>query len=266
MLNRSDKYKYKIIQYLKDIPNPRRGEVVIVPQDNRIVEFPPFTASSALPKWWSGLPKNRGSLRRCQGTYDYTSAGFFVPLWTDVTIRPDAGGKNFEVKLATMDNFEGFRYAGFSAESSSSCPITSHRAIPSAQFPKLVSPWRFKTPKGVSLLVLPVLHEPNPNYTVVPGIVHTDFYSQIHVVINVLTDKEFTIPAGTVVQQMIPFRRTDNTKKIIWGNESMFKFLVGSGLGPGCVIEEKGSNYYRKKQKDLEEESLNKKWYSFFKK
>lgn len=260
MLNRSDKYKYKILHYLKDLPKPKKGEVLIIPQDNRIVSFSPYISGTKLPHWWSGLPKSKGSLRRCQGTYDYISMGFIIPLWTDVTIRPNSSGKLFDVKLAGMEGFQGFEYAGFTAESSESCPITGQRKIPTGQFPKLVSPWRFKTPRGVSLMVLPILHNPDPRYTIVPGIVHTDYYNQIHVVLNILTDKEFTIPAGTPIQHMIPIRRTDDTKKILWGNESMFKFVAGSGLGDGCLIQEDSSHYYRKKQKEMEKESL-KKWY-----
>ena len=114
-------------------------------------------------------------------------------------------------------------------------------------------------------MTLPLLHEPNENYDVVPGLVHTDFYNQIHVVLNIKTDKEFTISAGTPLQQLIPINRNDNTKKIIFGNESMFKFVRNSGLGDAYIPSEKSRVYYRKKQKDLDletEERDSKKWYS----
>jgi len=268
MPKRSDKFKYKILYYKKDLPTPKRGEVLIVPQDNRLMDIPPFLPSEQLPSWWKDLPKMKGSLRRCQGTYDYITNGFVIPLWTDVTVRPSINGKTFELKLGQLDgHFGSFEVSGFESHSVHGCPITNIKAIPTGQFPKLVSPWRFRTPKGVSLMVLPILHEPNPNYTVVPGIVHTDFYNQIHVVLNITTDKEFTIPAGTPIQFMVPIIRKNNFKRILWGNESMFRFIVNSGLGEGGLVSPDRNQIYRKKQREADlEAQKEKKWFNFFKK
>lgn len=268
MPRRSNKFKYKLTEFKKDLPKPKKGEILIIPQDNRLMEIPPFLPSESLPTWWKDLPKEKGSIRRCQGTYDYITNGFIIPLWTDVTIRPSINGKGFDVRVNNLDGGGiYFDVAGFDSWSTSGCPINNEKAIPTSQFPKLVSPWRYKTPKGISLMVLPVLHEPNPNYTVVPGIVHTDFYNQIHVVLNITTDKEFTIPAGTPIQFMVPITRKNNFKRILWGNESMFRFVVNSGLGEGCLVSPDRTHVYRKKQRELDlEVEKDKKWLNFFKK
>lgn len=255
MLRRSDKYKYKRVEYFDDMPKPKRGEVVIVPSDNRLMEFAPYQATK-LPSWWSDLPKEKGSIRRCQGTYDYVSSGIIMPLWTDVTVRPDSSGKRLEYKCPSLVGATEYQIQNFPASATTGCPIEGLRKLKDAQYPKLVSPWRFRTRKGVSLMVLPLLHDENPNYKIVPGIVHTDSYSQIHIVINVLTDKEFTIPAGTPMQQMIPFKRTEDVKKIIFGNESMFKFWAQTGLGIGGLVQEESHMIYRKTQRLLEEEAI----------
>lgn len=104
---------------------------------------------------------------------------------------------------------------------------------------------------------LPILHEPNPNYTIVPGIVHTDYYHQIHVVLNITTNKEFTIPAGTPIQFMVPVARKHIPKQITLGNESMFKFVSASGLGIGSRIAPDRNIYYRKKQREIDNEIIN---------
>jgi hypothetical protein len=254
MLRRSKNFRYKIAQFKKDIPKPKRDEVVVIPEDNRIVDTAPYMPSHNLPSWWRDLPKRLGSIRRCQGTYDYITAGFVVPLWTDVTVRPSIDGKFFEIKTAQMGDGEIFKIDSFSNESASGCPFSSIKAIPTAQYPKLISPWRYITPKGVSLMSLPILHEPNPNYTIVPGIVHTDFYHQIHIVLNITTDKEFTIPAGTPMQYMIPISRKNTIKKVTLGNESMYKFVATSGLGLGSRIAPDRSIYYRRKQREIDRE------------
>ena len=264
MLKRSDKYKYKIIQYRKDIPKPKRGEILVIPTDNRLMEIPPYLPWENLPSWWKDLPKGKGSIRRCQGTYDYITHGIVIPLWTDVTIRPSIDGKRFELRLAPYADKNLF-VEGFESDSTEGCPFSDLKKIPTGQYPKLVSPWLYHTHKGVSLMTLPILHEPNPNYTIVPGVVHTDFYHHIHVVLNITTDKEFTIPAGTPIQYMVPITRRDSFKKIIWGNESFDRFLKISGLGIGALIAPDRNLFYRRKQKSTDLEILekeNKKWYS----
>lgn len=237
------------------MPKPKRGEVIIVPQDNRLMEFAPYL-STKLPDWWSSLPKEQGSIRRCQGTYDFISAGLIMPLWTDVTVRPDSSGKRLEYRCPSLVGATEYQIQNFQAESTRGCPMENMRAMRDAQYPKLVSPWRFRTAKGVSLMVLPLFYNDNPNYSVVPGVVHTDSYSQIHIVINVLTDKEFTIPAGTPMQQMIPFKRTEDAKRLIFGNDKMFKFWAQTGLGTGGLVQEDSHTFYRKQQRQLEAEVI----------
>lgn len=251
-MSRSNKFKYKIASYKSDTPKPKKNEIVIIPQDNRLMEIPPYLNSNTLPKWWSKLPVHKMSLRRCQGTYDYLSFGFTIPLWSDLTIRPSANGKGHDFKFESLGDENFFRVEPFSSEMASGCPFGDGRKIADSPYPKLVSPWRYFTPKGISLMALPVMHEPNPNYIVMPGIVHTDFYNQIHIVIAVLSDKEFTIPAGTPMQHMVPINRKNNIKNIVWGNESMYKFHMGQGLGLGCVTAADNSQLYRKKQKEID--------------
>jgi hypothetical protein len=269
MRNRSDKFKYKIAQYREDIPTPKRGEIIIIPEDNRLTEIPPYLSSSQLPSWWKDLPKGKGSLRFCEGTYDLNHLGFVMPLWSNVKVRPNIQGNDFEVRIDPIADFAGedsnFRIQDFPAASTVGCPMEDIRKIKTGRYIKLVSPWRYKTPKGISLMAIPLLHEPNPNYDIVPGLIHTDYYSQIHIVLNIKTDKEFIIKAGTPMQQLIPINRNDNTKKIIFGNESMFKYLKHSGLNDSYAPSESTRVYYRKKQRELDQEALerdSKKWYS----
>lgn len=246
MGRRSEKFRYKIAQYRHDLPNPKKNEIVIVPEDNRLTSIPPYTGAGSLPAWWNKLPKGRGSLRRCQGTYDYVKLGAYVPLWTNVHIRPNINGSAYEVMLDPMDSFP-FGVDGFSAETSTGCPIENVKSIESGQYIKLVTPWRFITAKGISLMSLPVSHEPDPNYSVVPGIVHSDYYHQINVVLNVHTKEPFTIEAGTPIMHLVPIERSVNTSQIVWGNESMKRFVMSSGLGEGHIVNQNDKSLtYRK--------------------
>lgn len=266
MLRRSKKFKYKTILFKEQIPEPKKNEILIIPSDNRLMEIKPYIQRQNMPSWWGGLPVNKFSLRRCQGTYDFMSAGFIMPLWTDVTIRPDGTGKRFEYRTVPLGEDFEFRIEHFEKSSAAGCPMSANNKVENGQFPKIVSPWRFKTAKGVSLLSLPVMHEPNPNYVIMPGVVHTDFYNQIHIVINVLTDKEFTIPAGTPIQHLIPFYRPRNINKIVWGNDSMYRFVQGTGMGEGCLSVPDQASLYRSHQMRNDELAEKDKKWNFFKK
>jgi hypothetical protein len=256
MRSRSERFRYKIAQYRHDIPTPKNNEIVIIPQDNRVINFSPYTGSSQLPSWWKDLSKGRGSMRRCQGTYDYVSYGLTIPLWTNITIRPNMNNTMYETRADDIDQKMRFPIEGFNAETATGCPIEHTKSLESGQYIKLVSPWRFITAKNVSLVTLPMLLEPDPRYSIVAGIVHTDYYHQINAVIIPHTNEEFTIPAGTPLQHMIPIRRDHNFKNIIWGNESMYKFVAHSGLGDGNLVyqDDKKSSIYRKLQRRQDSE------------
>lgn len=256
MLRRSEKYKYRIALFKEDLPKPKKNEIIILPEDNRLLENPPVLASEYKPEWFQNLPKGKNSLRRCAGTYDYMGFGFIIRAWADFTIRPDVSGKNLEARCSQIpEGQRPFIVDWFSYEATGECPFTKNRLVPESSYPKLVSPWRYITPKNVSLMALPVWHEQNPNYSIVPGIVHTDYYHQIHVVLNVYTDKEFVIPEGTALQHMIPIRRDCNTEKIIFGNSSMFRFTANAGTTKknGITIDKENlaiSQNYRRNQRE----------------
>ena len=99
-----------------------------------------------------------------------------------------------------------------------------------------------------------MLQQPDSRYTVVPGIVHTDFYHQIHIVLNINTREEFMIPEGTPLQHMIPIRRNSHVQKIIWGNESMFRFVKDSGTSNFLVRTKDTSLFYRQKLREIDNE------------
>lgn len=257
-MRRSEKFKYKIAHFKNDLPNPKKNEIVIIPQDNRLLENPPILAKQYIPEWFQNLPKGKNSLRRCAGTYDYLDYGFIIKAWADFTIRPSMNGKTFEARCSQIPESDSqFIVDWFGYDSTGVCPFTQQREIQTGDFPKLVSPWRYITPKNVSLMALPVWHEQNPNYSIVPGIVHTDYYHQIHIVLNVYTKEEFTIPEGTALQHMIPIRRDENIKKFLFGNSSMFRFTANAGTTRknGITIDQENlmvSQNYRRHQRETD--------------
>lgn len=198
----------------------------------------PPTVNSVVnpPTWFRNIKKTKGSIRSCAGTIDFLSAGVTLPSWTNFYFRIDASGLDWEIAADEMSPPSGVSIVNaFHYESTGKCPMTSVREIETSSYPKLVNPWRMETAPGWSTLILPTYWEPNPNYDVVPSIVHTDFYHTANVVLNIKTDQEFSIKYGTPLVQMIPFKRNKDFEKITFRDESDFKYVATRGFGMGHI-------------------------------
>jgi hypothetical protein len=51
-----------------------------------------------------------------------------------------------------------------------------HPNVMEFQFPKWINPWGIKTSKGYSCLFIPPMHNPNPWFEILEGVVDTDTY------------------------------------------------------------------------------------------
>jgi len=222
---------------MKKLSKVKPGEIRFTPIDNRLLEMPPTVNSSANPpSWFRRIAKKNGSIRACAGTIDFLSAGILIPSWTNFYFRLDASGGDWEIACDEMSPPAGVGIVNaFGYESTGSCPMTSVREIETGSYPKLVNPWRMETAPGWSVLILPIYWEPNPNYDIIPSIVHTDFYHTANVVLNIKTDKEFSVKYGTPLVQVVPFKRSGDFEKIIFRDESYFKYVATRGFGMGHV-------------------------------
>jgi hypothetical protein len=208
------------------------------------MEMPPFLNSQlSMPSWFKRIAKKEGSLRSCAGINDFLSIGLTVPMWSNIFFRPnrehnfwESRVENMNPPVQTLMGIEGFPYT-----STGECPVTSVRKMETMQYPKLVTPWRIETAPGWSCLVLPVSWEPNPDYDVLPAVVHTDFYHVANVVLNIKTDTDFVIKYGTPMVHLVPFERTKGLDKITFEDESNWKYVASTGFGAGHIMPSTGS-------------------------
>lgn len=260
MLRHSKRYIDKINPLCHKLPKIKKNEILIIPSTNKILECSPYISGSKPPSWWKDQFKISGGIKRCYGTLDYISLGVTLPLWTNVHVRVSNRGDDFELRL----DQPAYSHTEFNLESfpawtvTDTCPFSANRPIIGG-FPKLVTPWLYKTAPGYSSLILPMNLEPNPNYEVMPGVVHTDYYHHINIVLLIKTKEEFMIPLGTPMYQIIPFKRSDKIEKITFGNETMFHNYAGRGTGDMYLSNTPRKNIYRKLQLKIDEELKNKK-------
>lgn len=248
------------------------GEIRFTPTDNRLMESAPFANNlTNMPNWFRSVGKEGRALRRCAGTIDLLAAGVTLPMWTNYRFRPDNNGA---WETGSDDLYPSAvtggvptsigQVTGFNHDSTGECPMTSVRKIETGQYPKLINPWRIETAPGWSTLMIPCYWEPNEEYTVVPAIVHTDFYHSMNVVLNLTGDRAFMLKYGTPVAQLIPFKRDSDFTKVLFNDESDFKYYASTGFGTGFISPKDTAAHYRREKirtdSRLEQDSKHKWW------
>jgi len=169
-------------------------------------EYAPKPAIHFIPDWYkkmeTSFPKERTpeslpTIKKCIPVLDAITAGYIIVSPCDVYISIKDGEPSYNSKIPNL--IAGHpRKQGY-----------KHPAANNFNFPKWTNPWAIKTPKGYSCLFIPPMHNPNPYFTVLEGIVDTDnYFSNVNFPF-VLKDPtlEFLIPAGTPIVQVIPFKR-----------------------------------------------------------
>lgn len=175
-------------------------------------EYYPVPAIKAVPEWYKEMKTSYAenktepfdvnasqTIKRCMPVLDAITGGYILKLHTDIYVTYDNGVPTFKWSNDTKET------------------ITFHPAQQLINFrnldlphgaPKLRNPWGIKTPKGYSCLFISPLHRPACGIKILEGIVDTDKYTNA-VQFPFLLDKDFvgTIPAGTPIAQVIPFKR-----------------------------------------------------------
>lgn len=175
-------------------------------------EYYPVPAIKMVPEWYKVMEtsyaedkKNvrevhiKQTIKRCMPVFDAITAGYILKLYTDLTIDRTDDGLKFEWSFDTKDTITWHP----------AYQLLNYRNLDLPQgAPKLGNPWGIKTPKGYSCLFIPPVHRPSCGIRILEGFVDTDKYEN-SVQFPFLVDDGFTgtIPAGTPIAQVIPFKR-----------------------------------------------------------
>jgi hypothetical protein len=229
------------------------GEILLIPNHERLYDprITPLNNSKVWPPW---RRKAGGGFKACQGTSDYISLGGTWRLPANVRFRPSPDGKNWEAMWdGDTGPRNGFLIPRFEIDifeyeaSGEECPFNRDRGLPESNQIKIVNPWIVKTAPGWSTLLLPYLMEPSRDWSLIPGIVNTDYYHHMNWVINIYTDDEFMIPMGTPIAQFMTFPR--GVQKIDYGQPKLFPLMMSLGLESPISIPIDRTGAYRREQK-----------------
>lgn len=223
----------------KKLKKVKPGHVRVTPLDNRYMSSAPYVNDlTNLPEWFRRIPKGKGSVRACVGITDFLGTGFTIPAWTNFSFKPRADMNEWEMRADNMNPGIEYPMLGlFGYEQTGECPMTRQRELEKMPYPKLITPWRIQTAPGWSCLMLPILYDQPSEYTILPAVIHTDFYQIMNVVVNPLTGSDFSIKYGTPLVHIIPFKRDSDITKIDFEDESFFKYASSNmyltgGIGP----------------------------------
>lgn len=106
---------------------------------------------------------------------------------------------------------------------------------------KFESPFRVITPKGYSVIQLPMMYHFNPEWYVPYGIIDTDVHHEINQQIFITTDDEVFIKKGTPLNYLIPYKR-ETLKLSIEDINKHIKQITASHL----IVWSKFKNAYQK--------------------
>lgn len=169
-------------------------------------EYAPKPAIHFIPEWYKKMeasfpkeqtPNSLSTIKKCIPVLDAITAGYIIVSPCDVYVSIKEGEPNYDSTIPNLITFHPRKQA------------YKHPKVNDFQFPKWNNPWAIKTPKGYSCLFVPPMHNQSDRFVILEGIVDTDNYSAAVNFPFVLKtpDKEFMIPAGTPIAQVIPFKR-----------------------------------------------------------
>jgi hypothetical protein len=214
----------------------------------------PRPAKSSVPSWWKTLPmrvyKNSitstvsGNIKNCPALPDYFNQGYVVPMWADTILYYDEAKDEWRCRTPSdqyrWDSHPNHQFL-------EDVPFTYNGEKVYHIF-KAISPWRAVTPKGWSLMQVPLFYHYDNDFAVMPGVIDTDIHSEINQQVMIMADKkEIFIKRGTPFVQYIPYKRTETSLEVRDSNETDKKlFKSQDNYMSGFFTGSRAYNHKRK--------------------
>lgn len=187
-------------------------------EDRHFGAFPqPTPAAKQMPKFFKDLKPQAnddvktGTAKRCMPMVDAFSAGFIIPMWSDV--RVIAHGDTLDIHFP-----EGSMLSeGVLAHKTEQLPKHPFSDTPLGQLLlRWINPWLIETEPGYSCLFTSPLNHMETRFKILDGVVDTDmYYNNVNFpFIWTAPDGEYLIKRGTPFVQVIPFKREDHTLEL----------------------------------------------------
>lgn len=208
--------------------------VSTVPGLETLEDVRPVPAREFYPKWWREMPfhdKQSGSYtaKSCPAFPDFFSQGFILPMWADTTLEydPKTTGYRWEVREGLPYKWDIHPNSQFIDH----VKKVSFQGSAAQSVFKTESPWKIITPKGYSVLQVPLFYHFNNDFSVLPGIIKSDSYhgANHQVLVHGENKKSFEIKRGTPFVQYIPIKREEFELDVHYAtDDEQYSFIANS--------------------------------------
>jgi hypothetical protein len=219
-----------------------REHPIIFFADQETDYLQPIPAASAIPDWWKNMESYGGfktyengvkkinitnggdnaTIKRCIPVLDSMSIGYLIVTPADIYVEPkhvhNTNSENGPTKDFTM--IYPRHYEKIHAHPWGQANL--HPYATDQRLAKIFVPWRIRVPDGYSIIVTEPLNNSNPQWSVVSGVMDSDwFYPQMNFMVSI-KDKDFNgiIPMGTPIAQIIPFKRETWSSIVVDGDKN----------------------------------------------
>jgi hypothetical protein len=186
------------------------NNITFTPMAEVAKEYYPAPASKYLPEWYKKQQSyinnkkevsaniSSQTIKKCVPVFDAITAGYIIPLYTDVYVKQENGYPYFSWSSLGAIQFHSPEQIDSHPKNNSEMGV-----------PKFLNHFSIKLPKGYSALFVPPMHRPNDIFYILEGVVDCDTYTAQVNFPFILNNPKFEglIPAGTPIAQIIPFKR-----------------------------------------------------------
>jgi len=180
---------------------------------------PPIPATQCIPDWFKQMPSSVKDIynnfgangrvetaKQCPAYAEFFKQAYVLRMWTDfkITINKD---HSYYVESAD-DRFEFTNHGHLQFQQHLPDPNKYSMVL------KAISPWRLKTPKGWSVLQLPMLFHYDKRFEVLPGSFWSDIHHECTQQMAFFDYGEYIIERGTPLCMFIPVQRNAIKHKV----------------------------------------------------
>jgi hypothetical protein len=185
---------------------------------SRVEDLKPKPSKAFIPQWFKDMPYGRmeqdskhiyevKTAKMCPALPETFSQGYVIPMWADTVIKFDEGTNSWRWHTANPDVFKWGVHPPDQMLEHVSEGVT-YQGSPTSFVFKAICPWRIITPPGYSVLQLPMFYHFKKEFSVLPGVVHTDIHHEVNQqVLYHGGGQEVLIRRGEPFVQYIPYKR-----------------------------------------------------------
>jgi hypothetical protein len=192
---------------------------------------------------WMKKQSKDNRFTKCPGMLDYHMTGYIITAYTDIHIKANKVGMVIQPEITSFIDpiYKDFlKPAPFEYKMVEGMTHIGNDVVKGAH--KVPLPWAIFTKPGYSAYVLPALMHSDflDKIFVYPGVVDYEHLHTVNFIFSAIKECEFTIPAGTPLLQIIPFKREKITAECGKATE-MEKDEYLFAMGTKAI-----KNYYRR--------------------